>query len=106
MPAKVSNIFDPRPESEVGEQIFPLIKTSDICLESIVSHGQSTEEGFWYDQPGAEWVLLTHGNATLKFEEEEIVELRSGDCLLIPAHAKHRVESCSGDARWLALHFR
>lgn len=106
MPPRISNIFDPRPKGEAGEQTFPLIQTADFQLESIVSHGQPTEEGFWYDQPRPEWVLLTQGKATLRFEGEGIVELRSGDFLLIPAHAKHRVDSCSEDARWLALHFR
>ena len=106
MPPKVSNIFDPRPDGEAGEQVFPLIQSDDFRLESIVSHGQPTEVGFWYDQPRPEWVLLTQGKATLRFEGEGVVELRSGDFLLIPAHAKHRVDSCSEDARWLALHFR
>jgi cupin 2 domain-containing protein len=105
MPPKVSNLFDPRPEGEVGEKIIPLIQRDALQLESIVSHGQPTEENFWYDQPRAEWVLLTQGKATLGFDGGGIVELKAGDYLLIPAHAKHRVESCSEDARWLALHF-
>ena len=105
MPPKVSNIFDPRPDGEVGEQVSPLIQSDDFRLEGIVSHGQPTEEGFWYDQSRPEWVLLTQGKATLRFEGEGIVELKSGDFLLIPAHAKHRVYWCSENARWLALHF-
>jgi len=33
------------------------------------------------------------------------VLLKSGDFLTIPARARHRVESVSSDAIWLALHF-
>jgi len=39
----------------------------------------------------------------LNFEDESL-NLKAGDYLLIPAHEKHRVASCSQDARWLALH--
>jgi cupin 2 domain-containing protein len=53
-----------------------------------------------------EWVLLARGEAVLRFENGEPIPLKAGDHLLIPARQKHRVESTSADALWLALHFK
>ena len=75
-------------------------------LERIVSTGQSTPPGTWYDQPGDEWVALLAGRATLRFEDGGLVELAPGDWLLIPAHERHRVEATSAEPPcvWLAVH--
>ena len=90
-----------------GEETFAaLVAGKDFELEEIVSRGAASPEGFWYDQERSEWVLLVQGEATLRFEGDEIVELRAGDHLLIPAGVRHRVERTSVDAVWLALHFR
>jgi cupin 2 domain-containing protein len=102
----VSNLFSPRPPGETTEQFVPLLETPDFRLEYIVSHGQTTEADFWYDQPNPEWVLLIRGQAQLRFEGTEVLALKAGDYLLIPAHSRHSIESCSDDALWLALHFR
>jgi len=32
------------------------------------------------------------------------VALKAGDWIAIPAHSRHRVESTSADALWLAVH--
>jgi len=50
-------------------------------------------------------VLLIKGSATLSVAGEGRINLRAGDCLLLPGHLKHRVERTSGDAIWLAVHF-
>jgi cupin 2 domain-containing protein len=90
-----------------GEEIFtPLVTGRDFELEEIASHGAASPEGFWYDQGRDEWVLLAKGEATLRFEEGEPMELEAGDHLLIPAGKRHRVESTSLDAVWVALHFQ
>lgn len=75
-------------------------------LERIVSHGQASPPGFWYDQDEHEWVLLLEGAAGLRFEDEPAArELAVGDHVLIPAHRRHRVEWTRPDALtvWLAL---
>jgi cupin 2 domain-containing protein len=75
-------------------------------LERIVSHGQASPPGFWYDQNEHEWVLLLEGAAGLRFGDEPAVrELGPGDSVLIPAHRRHRVEWTRADAPtvWLAL---
>jgi len=100
----VRNLFARTSSFKGKEEVCPLLNGQSFRLESIHSYGQPTPEGFWYDQVGAEWVLLAQGSARLEFEGEGMLDLQSGDHLLIPAHCRHRVESTSGDAVWLALH--
>ncbi|MFZ3184939.1 MAG: cupin domain-containing protein, partial [Pseudomonas sp.] len=101
----VTNLFQAPTVVAPAEQLISLLQTPHLRLEQIVSHGQPTAAGCWYDQAAAEWVLLARGTATLQFEAGESLALKAGDYLLIPAHVKHRVECCSADALWLALHY-
>ncbi|MEI6178775.1 MAG: cupin domain-containing protein [Verrucomicrobiota bacterium] len=87
------------------ETIATLIERPAFTLEHIVSKGAASPEGFWYDQERSEWVLLLRGEAALRFESGETLRLNAGDHLVIPARYRHRVESCSPDALWLALHY-
>jgi cupin 2 domain-containing protein len=76
-------------------------------IERIVSTGQASPPGFWYDQPWDEWVALLAGAARLRFENEPgDRELCPGDHVFIPAHARHRVEwtSAQPPTLWLAVH--
>ena len=104
MPTVVDNLL--RTVTGDCEQIKELLATEGVRIEQIVSHGRASPEGFWYDQPEAEWVVLLKGSATLLIESEPVVTLGAGDYLLIPAHLRHRVEQTSEDALWLAVHFR
>jgi len=91
---------------EAPEVFETLIKTADLLVERIISSGQATPEGEWYDQEVDEWVVLVTGQARIRFEPGELVELNPGDYLLVPAHRRHRVEHTSVDPRciWLAIH--
>jgi cupin 2 domain-containing protein len=89
----------------VAEQWVSLLDRPQLRLEQIISHGQPTPAGQWYQQADAEWVLLVRGEAQLLFADARGQTLRGGDYLLIPAGLRHRVEHCSADALWLALHF-
>jgi cupin 2 domain-containing protein len=99
------------PERSLAEETIPLLdlpRASNVRLEHLVSHGQASPPGFWYDQPEDEWVMLLQGTATLAFETDagqETLDLIAGDALTIPARLRHRVASVSPDAVWLALHF-
>ena len=73
-------------------------------LERILSFGQPSPEGFWYDQEADEWFLLVRGTATLEFEDQVPIVLYAGDHLLLRARCRHRVAAVSEDAVWLALH--
>ena len=76
-------------------------------IERIVSHGQVSPDGFWYDQDEAEFVLLLAGAARLRFADGEIAALSPGDCLEIAAHRRHRVEWTDPDQPtvWLAVFY-
>ena len=91
--------------SGTGEEFFPLLDGKSFRLERIVSRGQPTPEGQWYDQAWPEWVMLARGEAELVFQDGRRALLRTGDWLLIPRARRHRVERVSDDAVWLALHF-
>ena len=89
-----------------GEIFEEIIRTSDILIERIISTGQSTPVGEWYDQPKDEWVILLSGTAIIRFETGEQVTLVAGDYLLIPSHCRHRVEETSRvpPCLWIAFH--
>ena len=101
------NLFENLPADLPEEAFEKLLETDSVLLERILSTGQATPAGEWYDQPRAEWVVVLRGRAGLRFEDEETVRtLNPGDHLLIPAHARHRVEwtSDTEPTVWLALH--
>ena len=102
IPVVKSLLVDHQPES--GETVTDIATGPSFQLEHIVSHGMSSPTGFWYDQDRPEWVVLMQGHSVLEFEEESL-ELKAGDSLLIPARMRHRVASASADAIWVALHF-
>jgi len=91
------------------EQIDLLAANENLRIERIVSTGQASPPGFWYDQEWPEWLVLVAGSAGLLFEgEAEPRVLRPGDYLLIPAHRRHRVAwtDVEHPTVWLAVHFR
>ncbi len=71
-----------------NELFITLLKRAGFRLEQIISHGQSIDQEFWYDQNEDEWVVLLRGKAVLKFKRESL-SLKTGDYLLIPANAGH-----------------
>lgn len=104
----VRNLFAAIDHERSDELFETLLQVPGVRLERIVSTGQVTPPGEWYDQADAEWVVLLSGSARLRFESPNSEhELQPGDYLLIPAHCRHRVEWTSPDepSVWLALHF-
>jgi cupin 2 domain-containing protein len=105
----LSNLFAGLPPSFSEELFEPIVETASFKLERIVSAGQATPRGQWYDQEAHEWVILLQGSAGLLFEgQAEVVVLHPGDYVLIPAHCRHRVEWTDAAEKtvWLALHYR
>ena len=102
----MTNLFAGIPEPLASELIETLLNARDVRIERIVSHGHASPDGFWYDQDQHEWVALLKGAARLRFENE-IVEMKPGDCVNIPAHRKHRVEWTTPDEPtiWLAVFY-
>jgi cupin 2 domain-containing protein len=102
-----ANLFSPLPAADTAELFDELLTRPGLRLERIVSCGQTTPEGEWYDQEGDEWVLLLAGAAELLIEGEEGPRrLIPGDYLLLPARCRHRVTWTDPDQQtvWLALH--
>ena len=102
------NLFE-LPQTLPGEELFePLAPDHGVLIERIISTGQVTPKGAWYDQERDEWVALLQGEAAISYEDGRILELKAGDCVLIPAHEKHRVDRTSANPPciWLAVHGR
>jgi cupin 2 domain-containing protein len=55
---ETGNIFASIAKRAPEEETTALLTTPHIRVESIVSHGHTTPEGFWYDQDWAEWVVV------------------------------------------------
>jgi cupin 2 domain-containing protein len=105
---KFDNIFSKVPyfvQDEISETV---LKAEHLKLERIISSGQATPPGEWFDQNTNEWVILLSGSAGLRFDdEEEVSVMHSGDYVHIPAHKRHRVEWTDPEQKtvWLALHY-
>jgi cupin 2 domain-containing protein len=91
----------------MAEVFQKLLTGKRFKLERIVSTGQATPPGEWYDQDRAEWVVLLSGAAKIRFEGARPRSLKPGDFVLIPAHRRHRVEWTHPRKKtvWLALHY-
>jgi cupin 2 domain-containing protein len=105
------NLFEDFPENEEFDEEFTenLLDDGSVRIERIVSRGQASPEGFWYDQEEDEWVVVLAGAAALVFEDEDAeLVLRPGDHIRIPAHKRHRVSWTSPDEEtlWLAVFYR
>jgi cupin 2 domain-containing protein len=95
-------------ENMKEELIETIFQTSGFRIERIISHGQSSAEGFWYDQEENEWVIVIQGSAGLRFENQEgLIVLNPGDYLNIDSHLRHRVEWTDPDQEtiWLAVYY-
>lgn len=105
----MNNFFSELPPSSLpDEQFVELLARPGLRIERIVSSGQSSPPGFWYDQPHGEWVLLVQGDAHLRFEDEpQARHLKAGDYLDIAPRRRHRVDWTSRDqvTIWLAVHY-
>ncbi len=89
------------------EQVSEILACPGFKIERIVSTGQASPPGFWYNQAWDEWVMILKGAAQLRFENEaDARALTAGDYVFIPAHTRHRVDWTSADepAVWLAVH--
>ena len=88
------------------ERVEVLLEYPGLRLERIHSCRAASPDGFWYDQPELEWVLVLQGSARLAFaDEHEPRDLSPGETLLIPPHRRHRLLATDGPPGtvWLAL---
>ena len=102
----VTNLLAELPATSHAEQTTALVFGDGVRLERIVSFGQASPEGFWYDQHEAEWVMVLAGRARLAIVgEPEARIMGPGDAVFLAAHCRHRVEWMDPDKPtvWLAL---
>ncbi len=104
----MNNLFANLPAALPTELVTVLAENSHVRIERIVSTGQCSPDGFWYDQAEHEWVIVLKGAAKLEFHDGAALHLTPGDSVLIPAHQRHRVAWTTPDEPtvWLAVFYR
>lgn len=107
------NLFNISAQTLQGaqERVDTLVDRPGVVIERIVSTGQASPPGFWYDSARDEWVVLLSGAARLEFDggdgNARLHDMQPGDYLLIEAHCRHRVAWAheSEPTVWLAVHY-
>jgi len=87
------NLLRDLPDAGAAEIVERLAGGAAMRIERIVSLGQASPPGFWYDQDEAEFVVVLAGAARLRFADEDAPRaLGPGDHVDIAAHRRHRVD--------------
>lgn len=97
------NLLAALPAASQDEDVTTLLIRPGLRIDRIVSDGQVSPPGFWYDQPEDEWVLVLQGRGSLEYTDGRRVDLGAGDSLLIPARCRHRVAASDSRTVWLAI---
>ncbi len=103
------NLFDPLPDASAAEAVDVLLSRPGVRIERIVSLGQASPPGFWYDQDEGEWVLLLSGAASCVSRTSLTPrQLAPGDIVDIAPHRRHRVDwtDPATPTIWLAVFYR
>jgi cupin 2 domain-containing protein len=103
------NLFTGIAQKLAKEQVTVIADEGGTKFERIVSTGQASSPGFWYDQDWTEWVFVISGMAGLLFDGEEAPRiLGPGNYIKIPPHLPHRLEWTDADQPtiWLAVHVK
>ncbi len=102
----MQNLFNTAGTAAAEETTDRLFQAGEVTVERILSTGQTTPPGAWYDQSWDEWVAVLQGAALLAFDDGTTVRLDTGDTLLVPAHRRHRVDFTTAlpPCIWLAVH--
>ncbi|MDQ2103112.1 cupin domain-containing protein [Azospirillum isscasi] len=111
MSVPFGNLLTGLPSGALSGEIFTTLTASGassgtVRIERILSTGQASPDGFWYDQGWDEFVLVVQGAARLQIEGEAERALGPGDWMMIPARRRHRVAWTDPGAPtvWLAVH--
>ena len=106
LPTRVTHLLADLPLRADDEIVSVLVSEPGLRVERIVSTGQASPPGFYYDQPDTEWVAILTGAADLRFADEAGARrLVAGDAVLIAPHRRHRVDWTDSPTVWLAIHF-
>lgn len=105
--AEFGELLAALPDASDAEQFETLLARSGLRIVRIVSDGQASPPGAWFDQDDDEWVVVLAGKAGLRIEgESEARTLGPGAYVFLPAHCRHRVEWTDPQTPtvWLAVH--
>jgi cupin 2 domain-containing protein len=106
MSIRIQNIFTDLPDAASQEQFMTLVESSAVKIQRIVSDIKRGSSDLWHDQDHDEWVAVLSGDAILEFAGGELIELKTGDYLMIPSRMKHRVEYTAPQTVWLVVHVK
>ena len=70
-PLKSGDLFADVPARLENEEMAVLAELPGARIERIVSTGQASPEGFWYDQDWTEWFVVLSGSAGVRIQGEE-----------------------------------
>jgi cupin 2 domain-containing protein len=106
-PVKSGDLLADLPARLDKEETAVLAELPGARIERIVSTGQASPPGFWYDQDWTEWFVVLSGSAGVRIEGEEKPRiLAPGGYLEVPPRVRHRVDWTDADEPtvWLAVH--
>ncbi len=78
-----------------------------VQIERIVSFGDITPSGEWYDQDWGEWVCVLSGSADMTVYVNGVathITLQAGDHYFFAPNQKHRVDRTDNPTIWIAVH--
>ena len=99
----MKNFFDTNGNISSTEIFENVIVGDNLRVERIISHGQTTPPGEWYNQEQDEWVLVLQGEARIAYMDGSDITLCKGEHLFLPRHKKHRISYTSTPCLWLAV---
>ena len=106
-PVTAGSLLADLPHRLEVERFDQLLKVTNVRIERIVSTGQATPPGEWFDQAWDGWVVVISGAAEILLEDEDAPRsLGPGDYLFLPAHIRRRVTWTAPERPtvWLAVH--
>ncbi len=97
----MTNIYDISKPTQGDETLKKLFSNEKVRISAITSN--TIENGGWYEQEEDEWFVLLEGEALLEIDGE-IIDIKRGDTMFIPAFTLHRVKKTSATALWVTVH--
>ncbi len=77
----MQNIYELPQELNHLEKFEQIAHGKNIQIERIISTGQTTPSGQWYDQEFDEWVILLQGEAELSYDDDTGLKLKAGEII-------------------------
>jgi cupin 2 domain-containing protein len=107
---RLSNVLAALPASPARDELVTrLLAAGHARIDRIVSTGQASPPGFWYEQEEGEWVVVLQGRARLSIHDEAAPRvLGPGDFVDLPPHTRHRIDWTDPTVAtvWLAVFYR